>query len=529
MTPQLAVSDTAPTCRELLKRQLVLDDRGRSMGLLAIAPRGAGKSRMLGRFVAWQDFLRGVPLVLWDPTGGMIANFLDKLMRQPPAVQAQLWRRVRYVDLAATHGRVIPLPLLARRSGESLYAVSQRFPDLVRRTDPALASAPVLGWNAFHPLATAAGVVLAALELQLTEAPGLVTNPAGWRPVFTDPRLQSAEAQPAVAHLSEQFLALPERERVQRAEALITKLGLLSWDPVSRAMYGASAPGLDWQAIEDEQLAVLLDFSGLHDVGRLQFGMLWLFRSFVDWLRRRGTGFHHTPISLVIDELTAMIGPAGANHDLLAADFEEVIARLSRSHKLWLTVAFQELVQMPERIAAILLTLGNQLFGATSDVETALRLAKRYHRYDPYQIKKTEPVYNSYLGIPEIIDYRTIEFTMEEQEYLASLAFLDLPRYHFLVGSAPHEGRLPTQLAPMTIARYDAGQFPDDALVDRARHLLSERDGQLVADVLAEIGRRQDRLAGDHGSTPVLSMSPPRQTRRRVDLAAAPARETTIP
>lgn len=465
------------------------------MGLVMVAPRGAGKSRLLGRFLAWQDFVRRVPTILWDPTGGMIGNFLDKVMRQRRDVQEQLWPRIRYVDFAARHGRLMPLPFLARWSDETLYEVSQRFPDLMRRIDPALASAPVLGWNAFHPLATATGIILAALQLQLTEAPALIRQPETWRAMLADPRLATFDTQPAVDHLSEQFLVLPERERAQRAEALLTKLGLLVWDPVSRATYGARRAGIDWAAIEAEHQIVLLDFSGLYDVARLQLAMLWTFRSFIEWLRRRGAGYRHQPISLVIDELTAMIGPTGANYDLLAADFEEVVARLSRSHKLWLSVAFQELAQMPDRIAATLLTLGNQIFGATSHSETAERLAKRYSRYDPYRVKKFEPVYSSYMGVSEVIDYRSVEFSMEEQHYLASLRFLDLERYQFLVGVAPHEGRLPTHLQSMSIARYDQGQYPDDELVDRAQQLLSQRDGQRVNDILNEIAARQRRAA----------------------------------
>ncbi len=69
------------------------------------------------------------------------------------------------------------------------------------------------------------------------------------------------------------------------------------------------------------------------------------------------------------------------------------------------------------------------------------------------------------MGISEVIDYRSAEFTIEEQQELASLKFLDVPRFQFLVDSAPHEGWLPTRLQRVSVAHYDAGQFPDDALV----------------------------------------------------------------
>src|SRR3989442_157258 len=58
-------------------------DDARSMGLSVWATKGAGKSRALGRLIAFQDFLRGFPVVVIDPVGGTIDNFLDKIARLP--------------------------------------------------------------------------------------------------------------------------------------------------------------------------------------------------------------------------------------------------------------------------------------------------------------------------------------------------------------------------------------------------------------------------------------------------------------
>jgi hypothetical protein len=50
------------------------------MGIYLPAGRGTGKSRLLGRKIAIQDFLAGFPQVIFDPVGATIDNFLDKVL-----------------------------------------------------------------------------------------------------------------------------------------------------------------------------------------------------------------------------------------------------------------------------------------------------------------------------------------------------------------------------------------------------------------------------------------------------------------
>src|SRR5512134_3466971 len=125
------------------------------MGLFVLATRGAGKSRLLGRLVAYQDLLRGVPLVVLDPIGGLIDNLLDKLTYLPVELQRRIWPRLRYVNLAGQDGRVLPWPIYPRAGGSDLYERSQPLVDVLRRADPALATASIQGLNRLAPLATA--------------------------------------------------------------------------------------------------------------------------------------------------------------------------------------------------------------------------------------------------------------------------------------------------------------------------------------------------------------------------------------
>src|SRR4051794_33385066 len=73
-----------------------LTNAARRMGLAVIATKGAGKSRYLGRLLAYDDFQRRIPLVIIDPLGGTIDNFLDKVARLPEGQRRQAWQRIRY-------------------------------------------------------------------------------------------------------------------------------------------------------------------------------------------------------------------------------------------------------------------------------------------------------------------------------------------------------------------------------------------------------------------------------------------------
>src|SRR3954466_10271984 len=64
-----------------------LPDTARGMGIFMAATRGTGKSTVLGKHIAFSDFHRPtlkacVPVVIIDPVGGTIDNFLDKIAQQ---------------------------------------------------------------------------------------------------------------------------------------------------------------------------------------------------------------------------------------------------------------------------------------------------------------------------------------------------------------------------------------------------------------------------------------------------------------
>jgi hypothetical protein len=63
------------------KKNQSLPLSARAMGIYILGSRGSGKSRLSGKVIAWQDYRSEIPLVVIDPLGGTIDNFLDKLVR----------------------------------------------------------------------------------------------------------------------------------------------------------------------------------------------------------------------------------------------------------------------------------------------------------------------------------------------------------------------------------------------------------------------------------------------------------------
>ena len=102
------------------------------MGIYLVASKGSGKSRAMGRWLAKQDLLRGIPQVILDPVGGTIDNLLDAVSRLPVEQQRAIWPRIVYVDMGATDA-VVPFPLYYRLGErDTLYQISQRYLDVVR-------------------------------------------------------------------------------------------------------------------------------------------------------------------------------------------------------------------------------------------------------------------------------------------------------------------------------------------------------------------------------------------------------------
>jgi hypothetical protein len=495
LVPQPAVNPSVP--RHLASKFLWLPDDARSMGIHIMAGKGSGKSRLMGRLLCWLDFLRGTPLVLLDPNGLSIDNFLDKLTRLPRAYQEQLWKRVIYVDMSGRGAHIVPFPLYYRLGEESLYEISQRYLDVIRKTDPWLATASVEGWNALWRIGTYAGIVLSALGYQITEADHLLHYPHVWASRLAEVARRYPEAVPAAEFFIGKYMRWDDKTRARRIDSFITKTALFNLDPAMRAMFGTSAPGIDWQKVVEGGYAVLLDFRHEYGLERRRFKMLWAFIYFMEFIKQRGAGHQYKPVSLVIDELASLLNVQSLSANLFAADLDELVNVIARNYRVWLTIAHQEMFQLDEKTQKTLLTMGTQIFGSTSDMDAAVSLARHFFRVDPYKVKRYEPMYASYQGISEVIDYRPIEFSIEEQQVLKSYQIKDQRAFHFLVRPAPGEGDVTGGVHPITIRNFDRDIWVDEELVGEARALLSKRCGVPIEVALSEI---EMRLPTAHGA-----------------------------
>ena len=492
----------------LARRGVMLADEARTMGIHIQAGKGSGKSRLMGRGIALHDFIQGVPQVVFDPNGATIDNFLDALARLVARLpgdhqlsadeQRRLWQRVRYVDMSGKGGYVVPFPLYYRLGQESLNDIASRYLEATLRLDPELKEAPILGWNALAKLGSRTGMVLAALDCQITEAYGLLNQPKTWKE-----RLQHmASATPdrglrmAAEFFVREYLEWQPQERERAKSALETKLDMFTLDETMLATFGASQPGINWREVVDRRQTVLLDFRHEHNSEHRRFKMLWAFLYFLQFIKHRGRG-RHRPVGLVIDELTALYNfDIQAGTDIFAADLDELVNQIARDFRVWLTPAHQEQFQIGEKSHKTLMTMGTQILGVTSDFESAMTMAQQFFGIDPHRVKRYVPVWMAppMWWPPEVIDEIPVEYTVEEQDRMAANRFRHLGLFHFLVKPAKREGDFTGELIPMSAANIDRGIWNNEALVADLRQRLTKRDGIPTETLLAEIEQRQARF-----------------------------------
>ena len=416
-------------------------------------------------------------------------------MRFPKETQEKLGPRITYVDMSGQSGYVYPFPLYYRMGQESLYEVSQRYLDVVRKIDPFLQTASVEGWNALWRTGTYSGMILAALDLQISEAENLLNNVGQWHNQLNYAIEKFPDVIPAVNYLSE-LGEDKNRLHSRRTESYFNKIALFGLDPNMRAMFGASTPGINWNKVVGERQTVLLDFRNESDLERRRFKMVWAFNYLMDYIKHRGAG-RHRPIGLIIDELTSLFSLQSLASDLFGAELDELINVIARNYSIWLTIAHQESFQLTERILKSLMTMGTQVLGVTTDPDTALYLARIYSRYDPHWIKKTDPIYASAGGVVMLIDHIRHEFNVEEQKLMQSYNFLNQGRFQFLTKPATGEGSLGNKMHQITIRNIDKDIYPDGEFLAYVRKRLMEKKGFSRDVILKEIEQRTLLLPGN--------------------------------
>lgn len=495
-----------------------LSSSGRYNPLHLMAGPGAGKSRFLGRILVWHDFVRATPQVVIDPTGGTIANFVDKLNRWARDYERRFWKtykqpltpewiryiervrqqlvdRVVYVDMNGQGG----FPLYYRLTeDESLFDIAQRFVEMIRRLDPALETASVEGFNALYKVATYCGMILSALGLQITEAEDLLRNPKAWKERLEQALALNPQVRPAVAFFKEYSKMKPEQQ-IRQSGSFLTKILAFAADPKLDTMFGQRERTLDFETVVSNNQTILLDFSKIHNAERRRMLLLWVCAEVFAFVKVRGTVGRKKPMAVCIDELSQILGYQQSGQSIMAADVEEWVSVIARNYGCWLTLGHQSLSQVDKRIQAALMQC-NQMIGVIPNAEDARQVAEAFFHYDPYLVKKETPVYMAISSdpyydpvwamegnlevqidhvstrtTPTIIDYTTEEFTIEEQLQLLTQEIQHLPRFHFLARASGVEGQLTAPLRLLDISPIDKGIYPDENRVAEACLRLSKR------------------------------------------------------
>jgi hypothetical protein len=503
--------------QQLTDRFLLLSDAAFKQGVHLLGGPGSGKSRMLGRLLAWQNLLRRKPQILLDPTGGVVDNLLDKLSRLPLAARKSLWPRIRYIDAGATD-YLVPTPLYYRVGvGDTLFAMANRFPAILKKQDPELQNAPVLGWNPLYECAIYAGMLAAALNRQLAFVVNLVKHPRDYREELNQALAQYPEVQPAVTYFRELMDPTSSDLRTRRTSSFLNKVLPFVADPTMLAAFSAPQSGVDWAQAIGQGQTILIDFRHEQDPDRRQFKLLYWFRSLIDYIKHRGMAGRGQEVVLMIDEITQLLGQrTQAGHSLLAEDLEELVAVLGRNFGVNVVLAHQNLSQIEERIRNILMQMGTQIIGVTTHPDDALTLARYFWFYDPYQVKKVERVWMgiSTLSIggsytePTVIDQRTVEFTQDEQYSLAAAKFQQLGKFQFLVRPAVGEGDVTGKLKRISLANLDRNQYPDEGELAPVRAYLRQKGGVPLTRLLQGINQPQlAEKAVRHPAKPLIGSS----------------------
>jgi hypothetical protein len=475
----------------------------RSMGMYLLAGRGTGKSRLMGRKIAMQDFLAGIPQCVIDPIGATIDNFLDKILRflapLPHIDQNLFWDRIVYVDMSGKDGYITPFPLYYHIGNErSLLEMSERYLQTIIKSNPALYEAQILGWPPLHRIGVYTGMVLSALGYQITEAEDLLDNPEVWERTgrFAEAERVSPEAKRAVSYFRNKYIPL-RHDRSRLTTPFLDKIFTFPLDPTLRAMFGASKPGINWNDAVQKKQTILLDFRREQDEEMRRFKMLWAFSYLYEWIKTRGRQ-DKSPFGVIIDEFAHMTQQVVSGRNPLAHELDEFINTYMRQHTIWFTAAHQELYQIDEQLRNTLLSLGTYIIGGTSSMESARELASALYFRNPNRVKDAEPMYGRRYpqGPLEAIDVRLHFQPLEEQTELFANRIKKLGRFQFLLRPALAEGNIGSEVLAMTIRHEDVDpitgeyQFPDLPLVQRVRAALAKQSGIPIKRLLAEQEKR---------------------------------------
>jgi hypothetical protein len=472
-----------------------LSRSSRSMGIYLLAGRGTGKSRLLGRKIAMQDFLAGFPQVIFDPIGATIDNFLDKVMwflyDFPELAPDPIWNRIIYVDMSGKDGVVVPFPLYYKLGTErSLLEIAERYLQTIIKSNPDLFHAQVLGWPPLHRIGVFCGMALSALGFQITEAQRLLAQPEQFLPPLIHAQTRHPELAEVIAFFRDEYIPMREGDRARLTTPFRDKIFTFPLDETLRAMFGANEPGIKWKDAARNGHTVLLDFRDEQNEEMRRFKMLWVFSYLFEWIKTRGRS--EQPFGIICDEFAHMTQQVVSGKNPLATELDTFINVYMRQHTIWFTAAHQELYQIDEQLRNTLLSLGTYILGSTSSMESARELSDALFSRDPYWVKHYIQTWGRTSRRENgVISEEPVFMPLEEQTEIFAQRIKRLGRFQFLLRPAVAEGHIGSAVLPLSIRDLDRDetgeyQFPDSDLVARLRSALAKQSGIPIARLLSE-------------------------------------------
>jgi hypothetical protein len=204
---------------------------------------------------------------------------------------------------------------------------------------PALLRAEVQGFPPLHYTAVHTHIVLAALGLPITAAEQLLRHPEEWQRTgrFAEAIKRNPGAAPSVAFFQEEYIPAQPADRRRLLNPYFEKIFTFSLDVNLRCQFGALKPGIDWEEVDSEGQTVLLDYRDEVDSDMRRFKLLWVFSSLYEHIKRRSR--REQPLSICIDEFSAMVHKVTDGVNPLSALFDEFIQQYLRGQNIWLTIA----------------------------------------------------------------------------------------------------------------------------------------------------------------------------------------------
>ncbi len=439
------------------------------------------------------NLLRGMPQLIFDPAGPAADSMLLRLHANlSPPLRRLAWRRVTYLDMRGRDGTAPRFPFLFRLDGDTHSDVAERFLQTCVAIDPHLQSASVQGYNALRRVGHNVGIVLSALGLQLNSALPLLDHPEAWQRRLQEVATDDPSVRHAVAFILGPYATLSPGSRLEFSAMYRSKIEPLVLDTRLHDMFCVGPPTIDFDDVTRRRQTVIVDFRHETNAHVRLLKTRWVFDTLMAYIRHRTPGAH-VPFGILIDELTELTRHSSLEHDIFAADLDYLINVMARNRSVAIVAAHQEMWQLSPQTQQTVLSMGTQIFGVMSDLTSAEMVARAYAAIDPERVKRWRRVWMSSsdretgAAFPFVVDHEPVEYTLDEQAFLAGRAFMALKPFQFVI--RPHgENRLVRVSMADDVGALWPNEHPD-LLTHIRRHLAQRVANERPAPHLIELAR----------------------------------------